>query len=386
MVKLVFTNDTPKELRIPTEILPSDGKPQSHHFLSTPCDNLIELAGRVCYDSAASTTKTRGSEDYHKHINEVNHGSVQEHMNIVFDIETNPNSRLLQWSHPAFVMSDVALMFINRPGVYLKPLSNNNLRLVMNVRAIKEWWQRSLDNEFHSCEYYIWFGQALYEAAKTVCPLALGDKFDTISLPEGIQDWENPYLIKVVKPDQNDKNQIWASFYINGVSRGLTHELVRHKWQTAVSQRSTRYVDESESDWAWHPLIEKYKTKFIRSEDDYNHLRFMDYCQGGYLELCNSIEHELLKEGIDKFTARKQARGAARGILGNALSTEVLFSASIAQWERIILQRCNNAADAEIRQCITEVFKILTVEGYLNIDDYTVVDSVDGIGCHVIKR
>jgi thymidylate synthase (FAD) len=46
------------------------------------------------------------------------------------------------------------------------------------------------------------------------------------------------------------------SFFISGVSRGLTHELVRHRVGVAISQRSTRYVDESDSEWIRHPLFE----------------------------------------------------------------------------------------------------------------------------------
>jgi thymidylate synthase (FAD) len=48
------------------------------------------------------------------------------------------------------------------------------------------------------------------------------------------------------------------TFFITGVSRGLTHELVRHRVGVAISQRSTRYVDEDESPWILHPLLEQY--------------------------------------------------------------------------------------------------------------------------------
>ena len=43
------------------------------------------------------------------------------------------------------------------------------------------------------------------------------------------------------------------TFLVEGVSRNLSHELIRHHVGTAISQRSTRYCDESESVTVRHP-------------------------------------------------------------------------------------------------------------------------------------
>ena len=42
---------------------------------------------------------------------------------------------------------------------------------------------------------------------------------------------------------------------ITGVSRSLTHELVRHRAGFAYSQRSQRFVDESDSPFVVPPAI-----------------------------------------------------------------------------------------------------------------------------------
>jgi thymidylate synthase ThyX len=84
---------------------------------------------------------------------------------------------------------------------------------------------------------------------------------------------------------------------------------------------------------------------------------------------------------VDAFTARKQARGAARGYLGNALFTELIFSASVAQWRRILAQRLNAAADAEIREMAADVLPILKGCRYgSDFADMNTKPSPDGIG------
>ena len=49
------------------------GKPRSDQLNSTNLDNLVELAGKCCYDSLGTG---RNSQDYHKHITKIEHTSV----------------------------------------------------------------------------------------------------------------------------------------------------------------------------------------------------------------------------------------------------------------------------------------------------------------------
>ena len=339
MIKLVYRNDVGK-LEIPQEVLPANGLPHKHHFLSTDADNLIELAGRVCYDSAASE-KTRATPEYHQHINDVNHGSVQEHQSLVFQFQ------------PLGEMDTLLTLCscLNRPGTYATVLLDENkqrcVRITANLRAIKE-WNHFLPNNFVMESLTAQrVGDALKVAACKIYPLALG----TFTVWNG-----NPLNPTIEKPTLPEET--WLSFYTHGISRGLTHELVRHKYHTAVSQRSTRYVDEAGSDWAWHPLILDASEKEV--EDVQPSLRDVeDFASEGYQEWCQFIEKRLLAKGIDKLTARKQARGAARGILGNALSTELIWSASLDEIKRVISQRANEHADGEIRLWANHLYEIV---------------------------
>jgi thymidylate synthase (FAD) len=167
--------------------------------------------------------------------------------------------------------------------------------------------------------------------------------------------------VEVVEPETDRER--WITLYLTG-SRGWSHELVRHGDWTAISQRSTRYVDESESAWVLHPLL----AAFLASQGpvadggvDLGRLvresceRALLHARTGYDIIRGQLEAWLLPKLRAKgdlyaaTSAKKQARGAARGLLGNALETEVIFSASVAQWLHMLRMRAADAADAEIR-------------------------------------
>jgi thymidylate synthase ThyX len=63
---------------------------------------------------------------------------------------------------------------------------------------------------------------------------------------------------------------------------------------------------------------------------------------------------------------KKQARGAARGFLSHALKTELIFTASIRQWQHMIKMRHSAYADGEIREIYADVLKVLRASAYAN--------------------
>ena len=136
------------------------------------------------------------------------------------------------------------------------------------------------------------------------------------------------------------------SFFLSAISRGCTHELVRHRVGVAISQRSTRYVDESQSEYVHHPLVLAY------SGANNSGLGLgvnINADKEAYREVVKKLEAWLMEKGTHKFTARKQARGAARGYLGNALLTEMVWTCNLRTIKTILKQRANRHADAEIR-------------------------------------
>lgn len=172
---------------------------------------------------------------------------------------------------------------------------------------------------------------------------------------------------------------------------GNSHELVRHGDYTAISQRSTRYCEESESPWTIHPLIQGYL------KDEKNALAVnrahgqqlvndtIAKCRHAYKwwvdVLVPYVADRIKDDPYAKTTARKQARGAARGFLGNALETEIVFSANIMQWRHILRMRAAQAADGEIRVAACAALGAIKKSRYGDrLSDLELVEAGDGTG------
>lgn len=168
------------------------------------------------------------------------------------------------------------------------------------------------------------------------------------------------------------------SFFITNASRNLTHELVRHRVGVAYSQRSTRYVDESASPIAWHPLIASLP-EAIR----YNLGNWVGIAQRAYMTLVPELERALKAKGLSDTDARKQARGAARGVLPSALSTELVATFNLRALRHFIEMRASDAADAEIRLLAWRMYREAKVIVPEFFSDYEVAPAKDGIGCVV---
>jgi thymidylate synthase (FAD) len=152
------------------------------------------------------------------------------------------------------------------------------------------------------------------------------------------------------------------SFLLRGVSRGLTHELVRHRVGVAISQRSTRYVDESESVVVKHPIFQEMRASL--DEEDIAALDDIVYqCARNNRELYKLVDQQcynfLTREGVDKPTAKKQARGAARLFLENGIETELVWSANVRTLRHVIELRGSKHADAEIQELAVKLLEIM---------------------------
>lgn len=359
VAKLVW--DGTDEVRIPSEM----GAPADNQMRGTALERLSELACRVCYDSLG---RGRSSEELHKHILEVKHGSVYGHGTVTVQVQTNDS-----WANLS--------AFLNRPGVWTNVAEDGrSFRVTLNPRALLDWnyWtgfytnvtQRRLAN---------WAERVLMIRISELCPQILGVYKDESELFEsGARECS-----QIVQPETDEEK--WVSFFLSA-SRGFSHELVRHGFRTGISQRSTRYVDEDGSPWLDHPLVQEYLAATPDEDSCYAELsdlvmKTKKIARAAYKCVADELQRWLSKRGVDKFTSRKQARGAARGYLGNALVTEMVFSASVAQWKRILRQRCVGPADAEIRAVAAGALPELQASRYGDcFKNFRILPAPDGIG------
>src|SRR5213076_1358522 len=98
------------------------------------------------------------------------------------------------------------------------------------------------------------------------------------------------------------------SLLLEGVSRSLTHELVRHRAGFAYSQLSQRYVDESQANFVVPPAI-------IGNADLEKPWR--EQIEGAQKTYVALVENLMAQYGwvADRVHRRKMAREAARAVL-----------------------------------------------------------------------
>ncbi len=166
------------------------------------------------------------------------------------------------------------------------------------------------------------------------------------------------------------EHAVW-NFIIAGVSRTLTHELVRHRAGWAYSQLSQRYVDESVAEYVEPDCI---------AENPELHqiwLEAVSRSHQAYMKLAEGLQ-EAFRDEPDKTLRRKLARQAARSILPNATETKIFVSANARALWHFIELRGSRHAEVEIRKLAVKVLEIMKTEAPHIFGDYQLVPLPDG--------
>jgi thymidylate synthase (FAD) len=160
------------------------------------------------------------------------------------------------------------------------------------------------------------------------------------------------------------------SVLIEGVSRSLTHELVRHRAGWAYSQLSQRYVDESVADFVMPPAIigdealeRAWKTQ-------------VESAQQSYVTLVDEL---MQRYGwvADKVHRRKMAREAARAVLPNATETKIVVTGNARAWRTMLELRSSEGAELEIRRLAVAVLRVLQREAPAFFSDFEIYSAAD---------
>jgi thymidylate synthase (FAD) len=160
------------------------------------------------------------------------------------------------------------------------------------------------------------------------------------------------------------------SLLLEGVSRSLTHELVRHRAGFAYSQLSQRYVDESDAHFVVPPAIvgDEALEKEWRTQ--------IDGAQKSYVRLVEQLMERYGWVG-DKVHRRKMAREAARGVLPNSTETKIVVTANARAWRTMLELRSSEGAELEIRRCAVAMLKLLSKETPAFFSDFEIYQAED---------
>ncbi len=160
-----------------------------------------------------------------------------------------------------------------------------------------------------------------------------------------------------------------ASFYIRGISRACSHEIVRHR-HFSYSQVSTRFVDESDSNMILPDAI----------ADDPEAVAIfaatVEQCREAYRRLYHLLQGKF-ETVSDRTLRRKLARQAARMVLPHALETALVMTGNFRAWRHFIRMRASEHADAEIRKVALAVLEQLQQVAPSVFGDFT-IKTLDG--------
>lgn len=141
------------------------------------------------------------------------------------------------------------------------------------------------------------------------------------------------------------------TFGIEGVSRSLTHQLVRHRVGTNFSQKSQRYV--SESDFGYIVPVEIKNDSYANYEFE----KVMDDIKRAYNNIANSLQKKYESEGMPSFQAKKKAFENARAVLPNATETKIIVTMNIRSLFNFFKERLCERSQDEIREMALQMWR-----------------------------
>ncbi|MFL0181193.1 MULTISPECIES: FAD-dependent thymidylate synthase [unclassified Mycobacterium] len=207
-------------------------------------------------------------------------------------------------------------------------------------------------------------GQALVEFAGRAC-------YQSWSKPNPRTATNGAYLSHIIDVGHfSVLEHACVTFYISGISRSATHELIRHR-HFSFSQLSQRYVPEPDSRVVVPPGM----------EDDPELQQILtdaaDASRAAYVELLARLEAKFADQP-NAVLRRKQARQAARAVLPNATETRIVVTGNYRAWRHFIAMRASEHADVEIRRLAVECLRQLTEVAPAAFGDFQISALADG--------
>lgn len=133
------------------------------------------------------------------------------------------------------------------------------------------------------------------------------------------------------------------TFGISGVSRSLTHQLVRHRI-ASYSQQSQRYVKLEQFEYVIPPEIEA----MGEAKEIFN--KQMEETQRAYNKLVRILRDKHINEGMEEKAAEKKSIEDARYVFPNACASKIIVTMNARSLINFFDHRCCNRAQWEIRE------------------------------------
>ena len=167
------------------------------------------------------------------------------------------------------------------------------------------------------------------------------------------------------------------SFLFYGISRSVTHELVRHRAGVGISQISQRYVSGKVLRFVERPEYQA---------DDVLHQAFerrIDIAANDYALTAERLISQQ-KSGSEILSAdaktdlRKKVQQAARSLLPNETEAPIVVTANVRAWRHILSMRASPHAETEIRELAFRTYLCLVAIEPILFGDFRIAALSDG--------
>ena len=159
-----------------------------------------------------------------------------------------------------------------------------------------------------------------------------------------------------------------ANFFFCDVSRVFTHELVRHRVGTAMSQESLRYVRLTDLDW-YAPIC---------IQENAAAMTIFEKTMDGLSNLQKDLSELYELDTTNDFNFKKQVTSAMRRIAPIGLATNIGWSCNMRTLRHVIEMRTDPGSEEEIRLVFSKVADI-AIERWPNLFADYEVNIIDNL-------
>ncbi|WP_180698438.1 FAD-dependent thymidylate synthase [Pseudomonas crudilactis] len=205
----------------------------------------------------------------------------------------------------------------------------------------------------------------LVEFSGRVCYMSFGER----QSPRSNQE----YILNLIDSGHGSvlEHVNWT-FIASGVSRGFTHQLVRHRAGFSYSQLSQQYYDESDADFVAPPSLKKDTALYKKW------LKAMTSSLELYRELIQSAQKMSISSALSNKEKLRELRTTARSILPNAIETKIVFTANARAIRNFLIARGAIEGDWEMRDVSSQILKIVKKDAPSLFQDFEKVTLADG--------
>jgi thymidylate synthase (FAD) len=162
------------------------------------------------------------------------------------------------------------------------------------------------------------------------------------------------------------------SFILTGVSRGFSHQIVRHRVGFAFSQLSQQYRDQSDAPAMMPEVLQRYPAIAERWE------HAVETSQLAYREILAALDSCPPQELPPREQVRL-LRTAARSVLPAATETKLLFTANARALRHFLRVRGTIEGDEEMRVVSALILSTMRTEAPSVFTDFSLEQLSDGL-------